>query len=278
MTTSPATLAASPFPAALDSDLIALAHASRAGLSRAQFENLCHEIRAPLSCVLGIARLALNQCDVPATRAHLEDMFHTLDGLVRLLGEALTAAVADQTLQPQAAQVFQPQALLDDLRSLFAAGAQLRGLRFVCEADMAHHAGVVGDPARIKQVLLNLLINALKFTPRGSVVLSLQLRRQGSTHARLVCRVRDTGVGMAPADIAHVLQRHGKAQPRDAGTEVFAGHGLGLAICQDLLHSMGSNLQVQSHPSLGSEFSFALTLPGAQPPLQLQQSLASVAL
>ena len=137
------------------------------------------------------------------------------------------------------------------MHALFCGTALAKGLRFECNARIASAASPVGDRLRIKQVLVNLLSNALKFTAKGSVCLDIELRMHDAARATLTCQVRDTGMGTA-------------------GPLLTNGKGLGLAISQNLLQLMGSDLEFESHAGQGSLFRFAvnLALQGKEPGVQ----------
>jgi two-component system sensor histidine kinase/response regulator FitF len=207
-----------------------------------QFAEICHEIRTPLGAVQALSMLALDQCDAPALRDYLGAIRCATTDLLELLNSALDCSrLAAGSVQLQE-QPFDLPELVQDIHTLFCGSAQANGLYFVCNARITLGATPVGDRLRIKQVLVNLLSNALKFTPSGSVCLDVSLDLRETDRATLTCQVRDTGMGMAR-----------DAQP-----------GLGLTICQDLSQMMGSALAYEGQPGQGSQFGFAVDL-AAQP-------------
>jgi two-component system sensor histidine kinase/response regulator FitF len=236
----------------------ALAGTCHSQLNRKQSEDLLHEIRGPLANMVGLSQLAMEQCEAPVVRGYLECIQRTSHHLLDVLGKALDNFTLEANGPRGTAQRFDLPSLLKDLLPLITAIAQSKGLRFACDADIAQLPNLVGDPTPVRQVLFNLLSNALKFTARGSVLLTVQLQRLANGGGRLYCQVRDTGIGIAPADWPLLFQRYSRVQGADKTAS--DGHGLGLSICQEILQGMGSSLRFESHPGTGSLFSFELPL------------------
>jgi CheY-like chemotaxis protein len=219
-----------------------------------------------LGVVAGLSRLALENCDSTTVREYLETIHHTSNDLLEWLTLAQdSACMAADGIQLKN-QPFDVAELVEDLHALFAAKAHSCNLRFDCNAEITRTATPIGDRLRIKQVLVNLLTNAMKFTASGSISLNVKLELHGAERLTLVCEVRDTGVGLTRDAPEGTFQRsdqgHGNNLPP------LESYGLGLPLCQDLLHMMGSSLEFESECGQGTLFHFAVELdamPGNAP-------------
>jgi CheY-like chemotaxis protein len=174
---------------------------------------------------------------------------------------------------------FDLRSLIASVREMFAARLQEKGLRLdIHQAATVPHF-VVGDPSRIRQVLINLVNNAIKFTPAGSVRIQVAPESKGQDPTRLTLSVQDTGIGIAPEQIDRIFEQF--AQGDTTTRRQFGGTGLGLAISQELTRLMGGTMWVTSQPGQGSTFWFTLPLPAAPntPPQHVADShpAASVA-
>ena len=249
----------------------ARADAERAAAAQAEFlADMSHELRTPLTAVLGYASLLALQPELTeASRGHLSR--------VRDAGQALLATINDvlDVSRLEAGQVdvhpasVEPARLLRSAVDLFALQAESKGLLLRLEGAGTLPARVAVNPDRLRQVLLNLIGNAVKFTERGSVTVRV------AHHAgRLSVEVADTGPGIAEADVAALFQRF--SQVGEGGARRHGGTGLGLAICKGLVEAMGGEVSVRSAPGRGSVFAFHVDAPaeapataaGAEPPSQ----------
>jgi len=159
------------------------------------------------------------------------------------------------------AQPFDLHALLDEVGGLVEPMARQRGLRFLCHADAQAPRWLLGDVGRVRQVLLNLLGNAVKFTDEGSV--SLQAAPMATGGVRLM--VSDTGPGLNEEQQAHLFRRFEQAEGARTAAR-YGGSGLGLAICQELAVAMGGRIELDSTPGQGTDFTVDLPLPEAEAP------------
>jgi len=235
--------------------------AERANQAKSEFlANMSHEIRTPLNAVIGLSELLL---DTPLTAKQRDYLFKIHDSSRLLLGvindildySKIEAGKLELSIQP-----FCLEDLLDQLRTLFGDLADAKGLELLFDLEISDHAWVEGDSLRLGQVLINLLSNALKFTERGQVVLAIrQLGSPLDDRVHLRFEVRDTGIGISPEQRERLF--HPFSQADSSTTRRYGGTGLGLTISQRLLEKMGTTLELESTPGVGSRFYFDLTLP-----------------
>ncbi|MDP3499113.1 MAG: ATP-binding protein [Myxococcales bacterium] len=229
-------------------------------LSRAKavfLANVSHEIRTPMNGVLGLTEAMLLEELPPSLRERL--------GLVQRSGQSLVALINDllDLSKVEAGKVrierarFDLQVLLSDLTRLYQPLAAQKGLEFSTQVDAVPEQ-VTGDSLRLRQVLSNLLGNALKFTERGTV--SLVVTR-GDVPAGVRFEVRDTGIGIAADALPRLFTPFEQADA--STTRRFGGTGLGLSLSRDLVELMGGTLDVETAPGVGSVFTFELALPVA---------------
>ncbi|MFD0667593.1 CHASE domain-containing protein [Ramlibacter sp. MAHUQ-53] len=244
--------------------------ALRASEAKSRFvANMSHELRTPMNAVLGMLQLVQH---TPLT-GQQEDYIRKAEGaaqaLLSVLNDILDFSKVEagkMTLDPRA---FEVDALLRDLSVILATAVGAKPVDVLFDLHPQLPARLVTDDMRLRQVLINLAGNAIKFTERGSVVLSVApVARDGST----VCvefSIRDTGIGIAPRQLQRLFEDFGQAEA--STTRRFGGTGLGLAISRRLVALLGGELRVESRAGEGSRFFFRLDLPaapddGAAPP------------
>ncbi len=255
------------YSAALEQALLAHEHLTRAAeaANRAKSEflaNISHEVRTPLTAILGHADLLADQIprDSAAGRS-VEVIRRNGRHLLAILNDLLDLVKAEAGRLEVNLVPCCPAELLEQVRQLMEVRAAEKSLRLVVETEQMPPA-VMTDPTRVKQILLNLVGNAIKFTERGSVTIRSRFLPEAETRGHWTIEVIDTGIGIAP----DVLQR--LFQPFEQGhssiARRFGGTGLGLAICKRLTGLLGGKIEAESTPGLGSTFRVILPVEQAE--------------
>ncbi len=238
------------------------AEAEARASSRAKSEFLAvmsHEIRTPLNGVLGVAALMERELTQGSLRPYVRTILDSGNSLLRLLTDALDMSRAEAgilTLEPAPLDL---DAVAADLSALWRPRAEEKNLRLTVTTDTAEARWVVGDEMRLKQLLNNLIGNALKFTQEGAVEVSLSTRLDDG-RVRLDAVVDDSGPGVSDAAAAAIFEPFNTGEAGRQG----AGAGLGLAICRQIVERMEGRLALERSPHGGARFRFDLHLPLAQ--------------
>ncbi|MCC8443763.1 response regulator [Xanthomonas cannabis] len=231
--------------------------AEQASLAKTRFlATLGHEVRTPMTGVLGMSELLLKTTLDTKQRSYTESIRRAGAHLLRLVNDALDLARIESGRLELDLQPFSVRQLVAEVEGLMAPLAQERGLRFSLEVGLLGDITASGDPTRIRQILLNLLNNAIKFTERG--VVGLKLTTLGS-YQGLRFEVADTGPGINADQKARLFQRFEQGDGAKT-TSRYGGSGLGLAICQELALAMGGHIEVISRLGLGTRFVVDLPL------------------
>ncbi|MGY0560920.1 ATP-binding protein [Luteimonas sp. A277] len=222
---------------------------------------LGHEVRTPMTGVLGMSELLLKTRLDTRQRGYTEAIHRAGGHLMRLVNDALDLARIEAGRLELDLQPFNPRALVEEVGALMAPLARQRGLdyRALVAADVP--PGLLGDEVRIRQILLNLVGNAIKFTEVGRVELAMQSAEAGGVRFT----VSDTGPGLNEEQRKRLFQRFEQAEGAHTASR-YGGSGLGLAISQELAAEMGGEITVDSTPGTGSSFVVTLPLPTAEAP------------
>ncbi|MEP6940321.1 MAG: ATP-binding protein, partial [Rudaea sp.] len=211
-----------------------------------------HEIRTPMTGVLGMAELLLRTPLDDRQRGYAEAIESSGQVMLRLINDSLDLARIEAGKLDLEIARFDLHALVADIASLARPLAMQKDLAFACSIDGCVPRWVVGDAVRIRQVFVNLVSNAIKFTAQGGIGLALACEASGA----LRFSVRDSGPGISDATRARLFNRFEQAP----GAQRFGGSGLGLAICRELVARMGGAIELDSTPGVGSTFTVMLPL------------------
>ncbi|SDE63003.1 ATP-binding protein [Rhodospira trueperi] len=229
---------------------------------------MSHEIRTPMTGVLGMADLLLTSHLTPRQRSFTETLKRSADSLLGLLDDILDFSKIEAGQLVLETVDFDPWAVIEDVVFLFAPGASEKGLVIEVERRTEPPPAVRGDPHRLRQILFNLIGNAIKFTHKGEVTVAFEADETlpDGGH-RLTFAVRDSGIGLSPEQVQRLFQPF--IQADDTTTRRFGGTGLGLAICRRLVNAMGGDIEVESAPGQGATFRFRVMV-GAGDPARIE--------
>ena len=237
--------------------------------SRAKSEflaNMSHEIRTPMNGILGMLKLLQYTPLSDQQRDYAQQAQSATRALLGIINDILDFSKVEAGKLELSAEPFSLQDLVNEVSAILLTGQHENRAQLHVELDPQVPAALVGDALRLRQVLINLVGNALKFTPEGDVWLRVAAVGTATETAELAFSVQDTGIGIAADKLAFVLE--GFSQAESTTTRRFGGTGLGLAISKRLVALMGGALEVQSELGVGSCFSFTLRFEVGAPPSQ----------
>jgi len=222
-------------------------------------DRMSHELRTPMNGVVGMTEL-LARTSLSSTQARLTDTIRSSARvLLQIVNDLLDLSKINAGKIALEELPFDLGQVLEECTSLFAGAAQAKGIELIVWPPAREHCSLRGDALRVRQILMNLIGNAVKFTAQGEVIVKADVHPQGPGGASLDISVSDTGIGMDAATIGKIFEPFTQAD--ESTTRRFGGSGLGLAICRELAQLMGGSISVDSRPRAGSTFHLRLQLP-----------------
>ncbi len=231
--------------------------AEAAMLSKSEFlATMSHEIRTPLNGIIPLLDILLSSPLAPDQQDYLQTAYNSACELLRIVDDILDYSKIEASKLVLESVVINLREISDSVKRLFEKNAEAKRIRFSVNIDPAVRLTVRGDPVRLRQVLTNLVSNAIKFTPRGTVAVQVSKRGETRSHSEILFVVKDTGVGIAPEGAAKLFQAFSQADATT--TRIHGGTGLGLVICKRLIELMGGKIGVRSELGKGSVFWFSV--------------------
>ena len=243
---------------ALSDALIAAEEASKA--KTAFLSSMSHEIRTPMNAIIGLDSIALNDPDISAqTREYLEKIGASANHLLSLINDILDMSRIESGRLTLKNEEFSFSELLKQINTMFSSQSADKGIRYNCHINGSVDDYYIGDNVKLKQILINILGNAVKFTPEGGRVdLTAECTAKFDGKSTLRFTIEDNGIGMSKEYLPHIFDSF--SQEDSSSTSKYGSSGLGLAITKSIVDMMNGNIEVRSEKGKGTVFTVAVTL------------------
>jgi two-component system sensor histidine kinase/response regulator len=238
----------------------ALERAERASRAKSEFlARMSHEIRTPMNGVLGMAELLRHSTTLDERQRRYAVTIHQSgSALLDIINDILDFSKIEAGKLELNVAPFNLRDIVEDAVDILAERAHSKGLELVCDISAKTQTGVCGDAQRLRQIVINLISNAVKFTERGEIKITVRHEGTGLFDPSFRFEVQDTGIGIKPENCTTIFESF--AQEDSSTTREYGGTGLGLAICKQLVELMGGKIGVASDPGVGSTFFFSVPL------------------
>jgi signal transduction histidine kinase/CheY-like chemotaxis protein len=226
--------------------------------SKQQFlANMSHEIRTPMNAILGFTKILLKTNIAPKQKEYLDAIKTSSDGLIVLINDILDLAKVDAGKMTFEQRPFKLESSISSMIQVFDLKIKEKNLELIKEFDTTIPEVVMGDKVRLHQIILNLLGNALKFTTKGKITVSVSLLSEDEEKVDLKFAITDTGIGIAEDELEYIFENF--QQATNSSSRIFGGTGLGLGISKQLIEKQGGTISVTSKINEGTTFSFTLS-------------------